>query len=206
MLREPLCIFFFSHPFPELHLRAVKPGRLLHFVPISSEFVLHHKQVKWPELGSNLSLRWENRILSCCDITHAIYRSGLVTSIPHCSLQPVGSTLETMALENTPPHDPPPLHSAVDTPRHEANGLCPRESSTRPTPRKKRKNSPPAPHTQFQPTAGLVPGKMKTHTFTHPTPGSGREGRKKGGKCPRFDWAADWEACLKNSNLCKAFK
>lgn len=93
----------------------------------------------------------------------------------------VHRTISNNLGEHTYTQSGPPLRSAVDTPRHRANGHRPRESSTSPTPRKKKKekNSPPPPHTQFQPTAGLVPGKMKTHTITHPSPGSRRGGRKK---------------------------
>lgn len=64
------------------------------------------------------------------------------------------------------------------------------------------RGSPPLPHTQLWPTAGLVPGQMKTHTITHSSPGLEREReRKRGGRRPCFDWTADSELCLKFFHL-----
>ena len=54
--------------------------------------------------------------------------------------------------------------------------------------------SPPLPHTQLWPTAGLVPGQMKTHTITHTLLSWVGE---RGKQHPRYDWTADSELCLK---------
>lgn len=62
----------------------------------------------------------------------------------------------------------------------------------------KKKKSPSPPHTQLRPTAGLVPGKMKTHYYTPLSWVEERGGRKKRKKNhPSFDWAADSKICLK---------
>lgn len=62
----------------------------------------------------------------------------------------VHRTISNNLGEHTYTQSGPPLRSAVDTPRHRANGHRPRESSTSPTPRKKKKEkklSPTATHT-----------------------------------------------------------
>lgn len=89
-----------------------------------------------------------------------------------------------IAEENTLPHDPPPLHSAVDTPWHGANGLRPRESSTRPTARKKKKTLPQRHTHSSSRQLASYQGKWK-HTLLHtPLLGQGEEGGRRGENVP----------------------